>query len=103
MEREYVSVVQNELITTFGRIIQSKVLSNVKKSLFYSVLADETTDISEVEQFSPCLRYVDEDSFKIREDFLMFVPVHEVTGSAKTVLDYPVWIINFIKFRSRFK
>ncbi|XP_050063021.1 52 kDa repressor of the inhibitor of the protein kinase-like [Aphis gossypii] len=35
------------------------------------------------------LRYVDEDSFEIREDFLMFVPVHEVTGSAlaKTVLE----------------
>lgn len=57
--------------------------------MFYSVLADETTDISQVEQFSLCLRYVDEDSFKIREDFLMFVPVQEVTGSAlaKTVLE----------------
>jgi hypothetical protein len=83
------SVVQNELITTFRHIIQSKVLSNVKKSLFYSVLADETTDISQVEQFSLCLRYVDEDSFKIGEDFFMFVPVHEVTSTAlaKTVLE----------------
>lgn len=83
------SVVQNELITMFGQIIQLKIVSNANKSMFYSVLADETTDIGQVEQFSLCLRYVDEDSFKIREDFLMFVPVHEVTGSAlaKTVLE----------------
>lgn len=43
------SVVQNELITTFSYIIQLKVVSKAKKSMFYSVLTDETTDISQVE------------------------------------------------------
>ncbi|KAG8330379.1 hypothetical protein J6590_065414 [Homalodisca vitripennis] len=46
----------------------------------HTVLADETTDISQIEQFSLCVRYVDEELFKIREDFLAFVPVYDVTG-----------------------
>lgn len=83
------SFIQNELISVFGHLIQSQIVTNVRKSIFYSVLADETTDISQVEQFSLCVRYVDDSSYKIREDFLTFVPVYDVTGTAlaKTVLD----------------
>jgi len=32
-------------------------------------VADETTDVSRVEQFSICIRYFDADVNKIREDF----------------------------------
>ncbi|GBN58887.1 repressor of the inhibitor of the protein kinase [Araneus ventricosus] len=82
------SFIQNELINTFGHLIQSQILRNVRKSIFYSVLADETTVISQIEQFSLCVRYVEEQSDKIR-DFLTFVPVYEVTGAglANTVLE----------------
>lgn len=71
------SFIQNKLISVFGHLIQGQIVTNVRKSIFYSVLADETTDISQVEQFSLCVRYVDD---KIREDFLTFVPVYDVTG-----------------------
>lgn len=40
------SFIQNELISTFGHLIQSQIVTNVSKSIFYSVLADETTDVS---------------------------------------------------------
>ncbi|GBO34380.1 hypothetical protein AVEN_173662-1 [Araneus ventricosus] len=55
---------------------------------FYYVLADETTDISQIEQFSLCIWYVEDHSYKIREDFPTFVPVYDVTGVglANTVL-----------------
>jgi len=39
------------------------------------ILADEITDISRTEKFSLCIRYLDEDVFKIREDFSQFVPI----------------------------
>lgn len=42
------SVIQNELITIFGDLIVSEIVSNVQKTKFYSVLADETTDISQI-------------------------------------------------------
>ncbi|GBN64972.1 hypothetical protein AVEN_179152-1 [Araneus ventricosus] len=41
---------------TFGHLIQSQIVRNVRKSIFYSVLADETIDISQIEQFSLCVR-----------------------------------------------
>lgn len=83
------SFIQNELINIFGHLIQSKIVENVRKSVFYSVLADETTDISQIEQFSLCVRYVEYQTFKIREDFLTFVPVYDVTGAglANTILE----------------
>ncbi|GBN84085.1 repressor of the inhibitor of the protein kinase [Araneus ventricosus] len=83
------SFIQNELINTFGYLIQSEIVRNVRKSIFYSVLADKTTDISQIEQFSLCVRYVEDQSYKIREDFLTFVPVYDVTsaGLANTVLE----------------
>ncbi|GBO42185.1 repressor of the inhibitor of the protein kinase, partial [Araneus ventricosus] len=83
------SFIQNELINTFGHLIQSQIVTNVRKSIFYSVLADETTDISQIEQFSLCVRYVEDQKYKIREDFLTFVPVYDVTGAglANTVLE----------------
>ncbi|GBO16502.1 hypothetical protein AVEN_231505-1 [Araneus ventricosus] len=44
------SFIQNELINTFGHLIQSQIVRNVRESIFHSVLADETTDI-QIEQF----------------------------------------------------
>ncbi|GBL99681.1 hypothetical protein AVEN_249729-1 [Araneus ventricosus] len=83
------SFIQNELINTFGHLIQSQIVRNVRKSIFYFVLADETTDISPIEQFSLCVRYVEDQKYKIREDFITFVPVYGVTGAdlANTALE----------------
>lgn len=43
-------------------------------------MADETTDISNIEQLSLCVRYVDINN-RLNEDFLQFVPIHSLTGS----------------------
>ncbi|GBO10412.1 hypothetical protein AVEN_238836-1 [Araneus ventricosus] len=43
--------------------------------------ADETTDICQIEQFSLCVQYGEDQSYKIREDFLTFFPVCDVTGA----------------------
>jgi len=72
--------IQNETINLFGDLIQFKILERVSKTSFYTILADETTDISQIEQFSLCIRYVDEQVFSIREDFLTFVPVYDLSG-----------------------
>ncbi|XP_025424682.1 zinc finger MYM-type protein 1-like [Sipha flava] len=81
--------IQNELITIFGEIIQSEIVKQISKSSFFSVLADETTDISQIEQFSVCIRYLDEESMIVRENFLAFIPVQDVTGEglANTLLE----------------
>ncbi|KAJ8891514.1 hypothetical protein PR048_004042 [Dryococelus australis] len=74
--------IQNEVIDFFGKLIQKKIVERVKKISFYTVTADETTVISQAEQFSSCVRYIDdyEELYNVREDFLSFVPVYDVTG-----------------------
>ncbi|KAM3872221.1 regulator of telomere elongation helicase 1 [Diretmus argenteus] len=57
--------------------IRETLLTKVKEAKFFSVLADESMDISGTEQMSICIRYVsDKDkSTEIREDFLGFCPL----------------------------
>ncbi|XP_057663125.1 52 kDa repressor of the inhibitor of the protein kinase-like [Diorhabda carinulata] len=76
------SVIQNEIIELCGSAIQEELIGRVKQSGFFAVLADETQDVSRHEQLSLCLRYVDCSSGKalIREDFLEFVHVSDVTA-----------------------
>lgn len=73
-------VIQNEIIGICGAIIQNKIVKKIKSAKFFSVLADETTDIAGIEQFSLCLRFFDCESFKVQETFLKFVPVTDLTG-----------------------
>jgi len=45
-------LIQNEIIKIFGELIQSDIIKKISKSNYFSVLADETTDIAQIEQFS---------------------------------------------------
>ena len=73
--------VQNEMITICGDIIRSKLIKMVQNAGFFSVIADEATDVANDEQLSICVRFVDGHS--PCEKFLAF---HEcrsgVTGMA---------------------
>lgn len=74
--------IQNEIIEICGDIILRKNILRINQSGCFTVLADETTDVSGIEQFSLCVRYVHIVDGKaiLREDFLKFVPVNDVTG-----------------------
>jgi hypothetical protein len=51
----------------------------------FSVLADETTDISITEQLSLCVKYVD-SNYVLNEQFLQFFAIYSLTG--KTLATY---------------
>ena len=69
-QREDISPdISNELITMMGQFILRSILVNIRKALWFSILADEATDISRNEQMSLCIRWVDE-SYLIHEDVL---------------------------------
>ena len=55
---------------------------NLQKSLFLTVMVDETTDVSNVEQVVICLRWVDEN-FEVREEF---VGLFEVASTGAEVI-----------------
>ena len=73
--------IQNELIVICGDLIRNKILERIRQACYFSVLADEATDISNDEQLSISIRYVDEGSPKE-----VFVEFHKcttgVTGQA---------------------
>lgn len=69
-------IIQNEMISCCGDEIRDFIVRRIQKSKYFSVLADETADISGTEQLSICIRYVSEsDNFEIHEDFLGFCPL----------------------------
>lgn len=53
--------IQNELIATCGEIIQKKLVDKINYAKCFSVLVDETTDISRQEQMSICVRYTNQN------------------------------------------
>ena len=73
--------VQNEMITICGNIVRRKLLEMVQKAGFFSVIADEATDIANDEQLSICVRFVEGGS--LCEKFLGFLECRSgVTGEA---------------------
>jgi len=74
-------VIQNEIIQVCNTILLRKIVNKVNKSKCFSVLADETTDISTKEQLSICVRYIDEQNM-LHEDFLQFFEIESLTGDA---------------------
>jgi hypothetical protein len=79
---------QNEIIDCCGEVIIEKIVTKIKASKFFTIMADETTDVSIKEQLSICIRYFNTTDCKIEEDFIKFVDVEDLTGEslARTIL-----------------
>lgn len=61
-----------------GKYISDEIISEVKKSKYYTVIADEVTDVSNKEQVSISLRYIYDGT--VKEVFIAFVSVERITG-----------------------
>ena len=64
--------IQNQIIDVIGDMIAERIIKEVKNAQFFSILADEASDISNKEQLSLVLRFVDENN-EIREEFICFL------------------------------
>lgn len=63
---------QNDLLHAAAKVIIEGVTDEIKKAQFFSIRADETHDVSRVEQLSLCFRYVHPEDHTIKERFLGF-------------------------------
>lgn len=90
LNAKYISpTVQNEFIRICGSIIKKNIVQSITESGMFSILADETTDVSRIEQMTLCIRYIDlnkNGEHVVKEDFLGFVPVKILTGKGLSVL-----------------
>lgn len=67
---------QNEIVRICGLMIMEKILSELKEAKYFSILADEAADISNLEQMAIVLRFVDKSAM-VREVFLGFFHCNE--------------------------
>jgi len=78
--------IQNEIVATCGDIIVEDITNRITQIGFFSVPADETNDVAGMAQLSFCIRYednVEKEGYRVREDFIGFVPVKDKTGQGK--------------------
>ena len=75
---------QNQLIDIIGNSVRSKIIERCISSKFFSIIVDETTDISHVEQVSIVIRFVTVEYGKcmVEEHFIGFWSTHSTTGEA---------------------
>lgn len=81
--------IQNEIIEVAGKIIVSNLVKRINEARCFTVIADESTDVSGIEQLTLCVRFVENQNGEYRiQDFLQFGAVNDVTerGLANTLL-----------------
>ena len=74
LPRNATKVSQNELLNAAANVVSKKIVDEVAKAEMFTVIADESRDVSKVEQMSICLRYV--TAYEVQEIFLTFVPLN---------------------------
>lgn len=70
--------IQNEILNIMSDVVLESISKDVKKSPGYSIIVDETSDISRVEQVAICLRYIIEGETK--ESFIGFYDTPSTEG-----------------------
>ena len=75
---------QNQLIDIIGNSVRGKIVERCTASKFFSIIVDETSDISNVEQVSVVIRFVlvERGEVLVEEHFLGFWCAHTTTGEA---------------------
>jgi len=76
--------IQNELITLCGKILKEEIVCEANAANAFSIIADESADISGVEQLTIVIRFLDKQSspLKIREEFLGFLPLDKLDAES---------------------
>jgi len=71
---------QNAIIDLCNSILLNKIVDRVNEAKCFTVLVDETADITGIEQVSIFVRYIDLKCLELHEKFLQFVPTTDASG-----------------------
>ena len=81
-------IIQNELLHIMGEMVQTIICCKIREAGLFSILVDETKDISKKEQLTVVLRCIDPKEATIHEYFLTFVEATSL--DAKSLTQYIV-------------
>jgi hypothetical protein len=71
--------IQNSVLSILAKMVKEQICSEVTESGAYTIMADETRDVSKTEQLSIVLRYVFQGH--VYERFLGFVPLDDLSSA----------------------
>ena len=71
--------IQNEILEAVALGMMRQISANIQSAEFFTIMADETADVSNKEQLVICIRWVD-DCFVIHEDFIGMHPLERTTA-----------------------
>ena len=74
--------IQNEILDIMALNVMRNIITSIQAAPFFSLMVDETTDISNKEQLIVCLRWVD-SHLEAHEDF---IGLYEIVSTAATVI-----------------
>ena len=80
---------QNELLKIMAQSVTRDIASTVGSSGFYTLMADEVTDASNIEQVVICLRSID-DNFDAHEDFAGMYAVESIKADILVQVLYTI-------------
>ncbi|XP_054746034.1 zinc finger protein 862-like [Anastrepha obliqua] len=75
---------QNEILELMATTVSMEIIEDIRNAEYCSILLDETSDVSRIEQVSVCLRIVSED-LTAKEHFISFFSTSDT--KAKTLFD----------------
>jgi hypothetical protein len=76
--------IQNEIIDIAGEEVLEVILSKARSAKWFSIMADECTDVANLEQMAVCIRFVDANNIvthyydyvdNIENNFLIFLNI----------------------------
>jgi len=70
------SQAQNDILKLLALKILRRVAKDIADSACYSILADESTDVSNIQQLVICIRWVTKD-LEVLEQFIGLVPLQQ--------------------------
>ncbi|CAF1669070.1 unnamed protein product [Rotaria magnacalcarata] len=73
--------IQNELVELMSKQVTNHMVKEIQQAKYFSIMMDETTDISKLEQVSLVIRYTD-DQYNVHERFMGFQRTTAMTGEA---------------------
>ena len=76
---------QNEIIQIMSHKVITRILDSVKQNRYFSILVDESVDVSFKEQVGICLRHVSSD-LSVYEEFLGLYETSNTTAETLTVI-----------------
>ena len=75
--------IQNEINYIAGEGVLEVILSKTRSAKWFSIMADECTDVANLEQMAVCIRFVDANNI-VNEEFIGFIPLDKVDATSIT-------------------